>query len=105
MGFTIPQAETAEANVVSGTFQAKNAATAYINLWLPSDTDSGKKKFGTIYLDDAKEDQKMVIEYLKADDGNLVKLINTMIVDFRLAVGSSKGFKLPTDAAPEATNG
>lgn len=82
----------ASENVVNGNFKP---SAAFINLWLPSNTESGKKKIGTIYLDDSKPDQEALIEYLKADDDNLITLINTMIVDFKLANSEQSGNTVP----------
>ncbi len=100
MGFKTPEDTT----VVKGNFKK---STAFINLWLPSNTETGKKKFGTIYLDDDQEDEAALIDFLKASDDNLVTLMNTMIVDFKLAkvAGSGTGFILPTAETAESTTG
>jgi len=98
MGFKTPEDTT----VVKGNFKK---STAFINLWLPSNTESGKKKVGTIYLDDSKEDEAALITFLKANDDNLVTLMNTMIVDFKLAGGNGSGFVLPTAESAESTTG
>ena len=98
MGFKTPD----DTKVVSPNFQK---ATAFINLWLPSsDAKNGKKKFGTIYLDDKQEDQAAVIEYIQRADGNLMKLVETMIVDFQLA-NTKTGFTLPVDDSAQTTSG
>ena len=102
MGFKTPGSEDSSV-VQNGNFRK---STAFINLWLPSNTESGKKKFGTIYLDDKKADESDIIEYLKANEANLKMLLNSMSYDFKLAAGATgKGFILPTDATPQATTG
>ena len=95
MSFRTPN-ETEENIVGNGKFNGP-APSAYINVWLPANTESGRKKFGTIKLYDQKADEANLVQFLQADDANLLLLWDSLMIDFKMASSNDKnaGFIIP----------
>lgn len=70
-------------------------ASGFVNFYLPS-TDGGKrKKFGAIALRDSKPAEAALIQWLKADPANVLKLLSKLEIDFQsVEAANAIGFNL-----------
>lgn len=58
-------------------------AQGFINLYLP--TANGRKKLGAIPLKDSKQNERALLEWLNADEANINKLAEKLIVEYQSA--------------------
>ena len=59
-------------------------ADGFLNFYLPR-KDGAKRKLGTISLHLSKENEAMLIEWLKADENNIHKLKDKLQLEFNTA--------------------
>ena len=70
---------------------------AFLNISLPADTDSGKKKIGTVYLKLDSVESKQIIDMYAActtpeEKAEVdAKILRNIVVDYRLASDPNRG--------------
>lgn len=85
----------------SNTVQSNNSnpkseewkAQAFLNLWLPSKNGGKRRKLGAIPLRAAKDDERLMLEWLTEDPTRVAAIMSKLTMDFQL-VGSDVGFDL-----------
>lgn len=72
-------------------------AVGYINFYLPSSTETGKKKLGAIALRAGTSNEVALSNWLQANPENINILLQKLIVDFNPVVegGNAAPFLLP----------
>ena len=82
-------------NTAASTDNDSWKAQGFINIFLPSKA-GGRRKLGSIALKESNDNQKLLLDWLNADEGNAAKLAAAMIVEFQSATpDEGTSFDLP----------